>query len=144
MPDIEDRIRRAQEEGLFDNLSGKGKPFRLDQNPHEDPDWSLAYHMLRSSGYTLPWIEELREIESELGKVREAINDVRKWRSASRVCSETLPSSGSTPKSRSICGMHRRSSEPKWRTSDRWSSHKRALCGRKGASTRLLSGDRVS
>ena len=81
MPDIEDQIRRAQEEGLFDDLSGKGKPLRLDQNPHEDPDWSLAYHMLRSSGYSLPWIEELREIELELEIARKALNDAWRWRS---------------------------------------------------------------
>jgi len=80
MPDIEDQIRRAQEEGLFDDLNGKGKPLRLDQNPHEDPDWRLAYHVLRSSGYSLPWIEELREIESELEKVRQSLANAWEWR----------------------------------------------------------------
>ena len=75
MPDIEDQIRRAREDGLFNNLRGKGKPLRLDQNPHEDPDWSLAYQMLRSSGYSLPWIEELREIEADLEEAHIALKN---------------------------------------------------------------------
>ncbi|MEA3440806.1 MAG: DUF1992 domain-containing protein [Chloroflexota bacterium] len=57
MTGIEEHIRRAMEEGKFDDLPGKGKPLRLDHNPHEDPQWRTAYRMLRNSGFTLPWIE---------------------------------------------------------------------------------------
>ncbi len=46
MPNIEDLIQRAIQEGKFSDLPGKGKPLRLDDNPHADPDWQLAYHLL--------------------------------------------------------------------------------------------------
>ncbi|MCC7129877.1 MAG: hypothetical protein B6D39_12500 [Anaerolineae bacterium UTCFX2] len=65
MPVIEDLIRQAIEAGKFSDLSGKGKPLRLDDNPHSDPAWRLAYHLLRENGFTLPWLERRREIEAE-------------------------------------------------------------------------------
>ncbi len=63
--DIDEQIRRAMEEGQFENLPGAGKPLHLDENPFEDPSWRLAHHLLRSSGFSLPWIERRREIEAE-------------------------------------------------------------------------------
>lgn len=65
MPDIEELIRRAIEEGKFTDLPGRGKPLHLDENPHTDPEWRLAYHLLRRNGFTLPWLEQRREIEIE-------------------------------------------------------------------------------
>lgn len=80
MSSIEEHIRRAIEEGKFDNLPGAGKPLRLDQDPFEDPEWRLAYHMLRSSGYRLPWIDERREIQEELQHARETLKRAHAWR----------------------------------------------------------------
>lgn len=65
MPDIEELIRRAIAEGKFADLPGKGRPLRLDDDPHADPDWQLAYHLLRENGFTLPWLELRKEIESD-------------------------------------------------------------------------------
>ena len=47
MPDlsIEEIIRRAIQEGKFDDLPGKGEPLQLDDNPHEDPEWRAAHHI---------------------------------------------------------------------------------------------------
>ncbi len=74
---VEEHIRRAMQEGKFDNLPGQGKPLHLDENPYEDPEWRLAHHMLRSSGYTLPWIELRGEIEAE--EAAAAADLVRTW-----------------------------------------------------------------
>ena len=63
MKNIEEHIRRALEEGQFDDLPGKGKPLRLDDNPYESEDWRMAHHVLRSGGFTLPWIETRNEID---------------------------------------------------------------------------------
>jgi DnaJ homolog subfamily C member 28 len=82
MPNIEEHIRRAMEEGKFDDLPGKGKPLRLDENPHEDPEWRLAYRMLRESGFSLPWIETIREIEAEVEKARSGLGNAWAWRQA--------------------------------------------------------------
>ena len=70
---IEEIIRRAIEEGKFDDLAGKGKPLQLDENPHEDPEWRVSHHILKSGGFTLPWIERLRQIEIDLGAARAKI-----------------------------------------------------------------------
>ncbi len=82
MPLIDDPIRRAQEEGKFEDLPGKGKPLHLDENPLEDPEWRLANHLLRSSGYTLPWIEMRKEIEAEMAAARASLERAWSWRQA--------------------------------------------------------------
>ena len=70
----DEAIRRAMEEGGFDNLPGKGKPLDLNENPFEDPEWRAANNMLHSAGFSLPWIESRREIESELQIARSALS----------------------------------------------------------------------
>jgi DnaJ family protein C protein 28 len=82
MSQAEEQIRRAMEEGQFDNLPGKGKPLRLDDNPFEDPEWRLAHHVLRSSGFTLPWIEVRRELEAAILAARQAMRRSWEWRQA--------------------------------------------------------------
>ena len=77
MPQIEEQIRRAIEKGTFNDLPGKGKPLRLDDNPHQDPEWRLASHMLSSSGYTLPWIELHQDIKQEIERTRNNLK--RAW-----------------------------------------------------------------
>lgn len=76
----EEAIRKAMEEGHFDNLPGKGKPLKLDENPFEDPEWRLANKILRDGGFTLPWIEVRREIDLALQGAREALGRSWAWR----------------------------------------------------------------
>jgi DnaJ homolog subfamily C member 28 len=80
MPKIEDHIQKAMQEGKFDNLPGKGKPLKLDDNPHEDPEWKLAHHLLKESGFSLPWIELKQEIEAETKTARLALRQAWEWR----------------------------------------------------------------
>jgi DnaJ family protein C protein 28 len=80
VPNAEEQIRRAIEEGKFDNLPGKGKPLHLEQNPYEDPEWRLANHVLKSSGFTLPWIEKRGEIEALIENARSALKRSDEWR----------------------------------------------------------------
>src|SRR5512133_1234249 len=79
MPDIEDAIEKAMQEGKFNDLPGKGKPLSLDDNPHEDPAWRLANHVLKTSGFSLPWIEARKEIEAEIEQARQALQRARSW-----------------------------------------------------------------
>jgi DnaJ family protein C protein 28 len=73
-------IRRAMQEGQFDNLPGKGKPLNLDDNPFEDPEWRMAHHVLRSSGLSLPWIEVKRELEAAIESARSELQRSWQWR----------------------------------------------------------------
>ncbi len=77
---IDEQIRRAIARGEFENLPGKGKPLDLRENPHEDPGWRLAFRMLQSSGYTLPWIEKRRTIENEIEAARADLERSWLWR----------------------------------------------------------------
>jgi DnaJ family protein C protein 28 len=77
---IEEIIRRAIEKGEFDDLPGKGKPLHIEQNPHQDPDWRSAHNILKSSGFTLPWIESLREIGTILQQARDRLSRAWSWR----------------------------------------------------------------
>jgi DnaJ homolog subfamily C member 28 len=74
----EDQIRRAMEEGHFDNLPGTGKPLDLQDNPFEDPEWRAANWMLQSAGYSLPWMENRKSIDAEYDVARKEI--VRAWK----------------------------------------------------------------
>lgn len=80
MSDIENSIEQAMREGKFDHLPGKGKPLKLEDHPHEDPEWRLAHHVLKNSGFTLPWIEARREIEAEIEAARQALRRAWEWR----------------------------------------------------------------
>jgi DnaJ family protein C protein 28 len=82
MPEIEEHIRRAIEEGKFNDLPGQGKPLNLDDDSLADPDWRLAHHMLRSSGYSLPWIELRQEIQAEAERARDTVRRAWEWRGA--------------------------------------------------------------
>lgn len=79
MPNIDEIIQQAMEEGAFDDLPGKGQPLRLDENPNADPAWEIAYKLLRDNGFSLPWIEERNEIEKEIESAREALKRSRAW-----------------------------------------------------------------
>lgn len=79
-PNIDDHIRRAMEAGEFDNLPGKGKPLHLDDNPFEDPEWRMAHHVIRTGGFSLPWIETRREILETFETARQALRRAWEWR----------------------------------------------------------------
>jgi DnaJ family protein C protein 28 len=77
MPNIDEIIRKAMEEGAFDNLAGQGKPLDLSENPHVDPSWQMAYHLLKENGFLPAFIEQRQAIETELAAARAAL--VRTW-----------------------------------------------------------------
>lgn len=80
MPNVEEHLRKAMAEGKFDDLPGKGKPLHMDEiNPHADPEWELAYRMLRDAGYSLPWIETIREIEGDIEAARKDLLTAWIW-----------------------------------------------------------------
>lgn len=83
MSDIEEHIRRAIESGKFDDLPGKGKPLNLEDDSWVEPDWRLAHHLLKSAGYTLPWIETLKEIDVAVVSARQELRRAWEFRTIS-------------------------------------------------------------
>ncbi|MGH2581887.1 MAG: DUF1992 domain-containing protein [Anaerolineales bacterium] len=74
---IDEIIERAMRDGAFDNLQGKGKPLKLDDNPFLDRDWQMAYHLLQENGFSPAFIEKRQTIELELAEARQTL--VRTW-----------------------------------------------------------------
>ncbi len=81
---VEEKIREAREKGLFDNLAGQGKPLPTRQNPFLSQDLQLAYSLLQNQGYTLPWIEEGRDIDIRLQKARRTLERRYRWYQAEK------------------------------------------------------------
>ncbi len=67
----ESAIQEAMDEGLFDNLPGRGKPLVWD-TAHDDEHW-LANHLLKNAGYVPAWIEDAKWIAQEREALKEAI-----------------------------------------------------------------------
>jgi DnaJ family protein C protein 28 len=79
---IEQKIRDAQAEGKFDNLSGKGRPLNLDENPFEDPAWTMANDLLKANGFRPDWLEDDVALREKLAGARQALARTRDWRTS--------------------------------------------------------------
>ncbi len=71
----EERIRKAMEEGVFDNLAGKGKPLFFDDTWVPE-DLRSAYRILKNAGCIPPEAELRKEIFT-LKNLIETIDDDR-------------------------------------------------------------------
>ena len=80
---VEERIAKAQEEGLFDNLPGKGKPLNLDDDSAVPEDLRLAYKILKNSN-CLPVELELRKEIFSLSQLLDAAIDLETRRDLRR------------------------------------------------------------
>ena len=60
---IEERIRKAQKKGAFENLEGAGKPLNLKDDSHIAEDLRLAHKILKNSDFLPPEIELKKEIQ---------------------------------------------------------------------------------
>jgi hypothetical protein len=69
----ERKIREAIEAGEFDNLPPKGKPIELDRDP--DPSMWMAHHLLRVNGFAPAWIEESKDIDAAVSRLRADIRN---------------------------------------------------------------------
>jgi hypothetical protein len=59
---VEEKIRQAQQEGVFDNLPGSGKPLLLEDESAVPSDLRMAYKMLKNAHCLPPELELHREI----------------------------------------------------------------------------------
>lgn len=76
---IDDMIRRAMEDGHFDNLPGQGKPLNLNHHPYTPRELRGAYQVMQQAGATLPWISDRQTIEADIEKARAAIKQAWQW-----------------------------------------------------------------
>ena len=67
----ERKIQEAMEEGAFENLSGQGQPLPLEDEPFEDPSLRMAHRLLRNNGFAPAWIEEGKDLDAAIARLRE-------------------------------------------------------------------------
>lgn len=58
----EQRIREAMERGEFNNLSGKGRPLKLEDDTSVPDELRLSYKVLKNAGCVPPELELRKEI----------------------------------------------------------------------------------
>jgi len=76
---IEEIIQEGQENGLFDNLPGKGKPLNLFKN-HYAADMALANELLKENDLPPAWILQRNEILAKVAKLRAEIERQWNWK----------------------------------------------------------------
>jgi hypothetical protein len=80
---VEDRIQKAQDEGVFDNLPGKGKPLNLDDDRSVPEDLRLTFKVLKNA-HCLPIDMELRKEIFSLRQLLTAAIDLEERRKLRR------------------------------------------------------------
>ncbi len=59
---VEERIKAAQQKGVFDNLNGTGRPLALEEDGHIPEDLRLAHKILKNADCLPPEIELKQQI----------------------------------------------------------------------------------
>jgi DnaJ-like protein len=71
---VEEKLREAIAAGEFSGLPGEGRPQDLSVNPFVDADERMAQDMLRAHGFSLPWIEERRDLLRDRDRLLAALH----------------------------------------------------------------------
>jgi len=77
---VEERIRKAQRNGEFENLAGSGKPLTLEEDRHIAEDLRLSYKILKNADCLPPEVELKKEIESTEALLRGMQETAEKYR----------------------------------------------------------------
>lgn len=72
---VEERIRKAQQEGLFDDLPGKGKPLNLEDDSHVPTHLRVSFKILKNSGVLPPEMQLRREVADLRAILNQAQSD---------------------------------------------------------------------
>ena len=73
----ERRIKEAIQKGEFDNLEGKGKPLKYEDDSHIPPDLRMAYKILKNAGFLPPELMAEKEVHDAIDLLA-AMKDERK------------------------------------------------------------------
>ncbi|BDI33278.1 hypothetical protein CCAX7_53290 [Capsulimonas corticalis] len=75
----ERKIQDAMEEGLFDNLPGRGQPLDLSVNPFEPPGMGAVNRLLRHNKVLPMWVILEKEVEASRAA---ALASLARWEAA--------------------------------------------------------------
>ncbi len=72
----EKRIQEAMSQGQFDNLPGKGKPLKFEDDSMVPEDLRMAYKILKNAGFIPPELQTEKEIRQAVDLL-ESMEDER-------------------------------------------------------------------
>jgi hypothetical protein len=82
---VEDRIKKAQRKGEFDNLPGAGKQLELADDWHIPEDLRLAYKILKNADCLPPEIELKKEILRTEDLLANMIDEAERYRTLKKL-----------------------------------------------------------
>ena len=68
---VEERIKKAQKEGVFDNLSGKGRPIAF-EDANVPEELRMAHKILKNAGFLPPEVE----VKKQITQTRELLDSI--------------------------------------------------------------------
>lgn len=76
---LEEMLRQAAERGQFQELPGQGKPLRKEQleaDPYTPEHLRLTHKVLKDNDFIPAWMDQGKELDAHLAKVRAAFKRV--------------------------------------------------------------------
>ncbi|WFS62894.1 DUF1992 domain-containing protein [Pseudodesulfovibrio thermohalotolerans] len=81
----EEHIRKAQNEGKFDDLDGMGRPLKPDEAANLPPELRMAYRILKSSGHLPAEILEEKEITCAIDLLEHMEDEQERYRQVQKL-----------------------------------------------------------
>ncbi|WP_319582384.1 DUF1992 domain-containing protein [uncultured Pseudodesulfovibrio sp.] len=81
----EELIRKAEQEGKFEDLEGMGKPLAPDEAANLPPDLRMAYRILKSSGHLPSEILEEKEINTAIDLLESMEDEQERYRQVQKL-----------------------------------------------------------
>jgi len=76
---VENQIRKAMDNGEFNNLEGAGKPLNLEENAYEPADMRMVNKILKDNNFVPYWIDLGKEIDSDWKKLQDEIDYFQRY-----------------------------------------------------------------
>ncbi len=76
----EEQIKKAQQEGQFDNLEGKGKPLPEDDALMVPPELRMAYRILKNAGCLPPELQAEKDIQTAMDLLETMQDEQERYR----------------------------------------------------------------
>ena len=81
----EELIRKAEKEGKFEDLEGKGQPLKPDEAANLPPELRMAYRILKSSGHLPSEILEEKEINCAIDLLEHMEDEQERYRQVQKL-----------------------------------------------------------
>lgn len=82
---IESRIKKAQEDGAFEDLPGRGQPLPLEDDRHIPEDLRLAYKVLKNADCLPPEVQLRKDIHATEDLLNGMTDTGKKYRTVKKL-----------------------------------------------------------